>query len=115
MATPDHHGRTALVGETQDGLRDSQLYAVVLDRFGAVEDVIPAGAVDSAAALPVAVRLPDAQGWMVAAHGSEIAFRTTADKAWQPVGANAALLPNLATQVRLTRSVGEPVTVDLGS
>lgn len=56
--------------------------------------------------LPVRYRLPDGQGWLVAAYGKALSYRTDGD--WHDVGRDAALLPDNATQVR----VGDQV-VDL--
>jgi len=106
-------GRTALVGEIQDGTRDSRLYAVLLAPDGKPDDVVSGGDIDPTSALPVALRLPDAQGWIAAVYGAAIQYRTSADGAWQPGGDNAALLPSDATHAQVSRPDSKPEIVDL--
>jgi hypothetical protein len=53
--------------------------------------------------LPIAVRLPDSQGWVVAAKGHPLSYRTDGD--WRSVGNDAALLPDDATQVKVGDTV----------
>jgi predicted ribosomally synthesized peptide with SipW-like signal peptide len=53
--------------------------------------------------LPIAVRLPDGQGWIVAAKDQPLSYRTNGD--WRSAGTNAALLPDDATQVKVGDTV----------
>ncbi|MBF9129582.1 hypothetical protein I0C86_11490 [Plantactinospora sp. S1510] len=106
-------GRTALVGEYQQGNDASRLYAVLVDRAGQVQDVRYGGQVNLGAPLPVAIRMPDAQGWVVAAYGSHLRYRSGPDGQWLDGGADAALLPDNAIQVQVTPSNGTPIEVAL--
>ncbi|WP_162788463.1 hypothetical protein [Amycolatopsis albispora] len=54
---------------------------------------------DPAAALPVRLRLPDGQGWVVAAKGARLDYRT--GEAREGDFADAALIPDAATQVQI--------------
>ncbi|MGX7824692.1 hypothetical protein ACTG9Q_06340 [Actinokineospora sp. 24-640] len=61
------------------------------------------------------MRLPDGQGWVVAQHGASLAFRPTEDARWQPLGANAALVPDVdGGQVEVSTPGKDPVVVTLG-
>jgi len=108
---PDN--RTAIVGETQEDSQESRLYTVLLKSDGSVERVLSGGVARFSAALPVVVRLPDGAGWVVAAYQWSLEFRTAAGPDWQPAGTNAALLPDAATQVRVTRPGAQPTVVTL--
>ena len=77
----------------------SRAYVVLLPRSGPAT-VIDGGPVDRRSSLPVQVRLPDRQGWLVAAKGAQLAWRTGSG-AWTPAGRNAALLPAAATEVQV--------------
>lgn len=98
-------GRTAVVSEVQQGQHPSRLYAVLLDSTGKVQAVRAGSVVDPEAKLPVALRLPDAQGWVVAAYGSQLRYRTSSGGPWQDGGDNAALLPDAATEVQVGETV----------
>jgi hypothetical protein len=104
-------GRTVVVSEVQEGQRPSRVYAVLI---GTDKNVLRGDVIDLNAALPVALRLPDAQGWVVAAYSSHLRYRISAQTPWVDVGSNAALLPDQAAQVEVTGPSGLPaVTVDL--
>jgi hypothetical protein len=98
-------GRTALLGEFIQDLNDAELFAVLLDSGGAVIEVLPGGAVNSQEAVPVRMRMPVGQGWVVAAYGSSLAYRTSSGGAWIGAGKDAALLPDTATEVRAGTAV----------
>ncbi|MEV0156893.1 hypothetical protein AB0H57_24620 [Micromonospora sp. NPDC050686] len=68
-------------------------------RFGPVIAVY-GDEVDPTAPLPVAVRLPDGRGWLVARKDARLSYLGT-DGRWHPAGRHAALLPPTATRVRL--------------
>ncbi|MFJ8578540.1 hypothetical protein [Micromonospora sp. NPDC093277] len=56
--------------------------------------------VDPNAPLPVAVRLPDERGWLVARKDTTLSYLDEQGK-WQPAGRNATLLPAVTTRVRV--------------
>jgi hypothetical protein len=99
-------GRTALLSEIYQESDPGLVFAVLLDATGAVDAVIPGGPADRDAPVPVRVRLPDAQGWLVAAYGSSLAYRTPGGGAWVEAGRDAALLPDTATEVRAVADGG---------
>jgi hypothetical protein len=105
-------GRVALVSELQLGNDPSQIYAVLLKPDGSVDRVIAGGVVDPVSPLPVRLRMPDRQGWVVADYGAALSYRTAPNAAWQDAGYNAALLPDDVTEVRVTRH-GTPTPVAL--
>jgi hypothetical protein len=97
-------GRVAVVSELQMGNDASQIYAVLLKPDGSVDRVVPGGVVDPASPLPVRLRLPDRQGWVAAHYGGALSYRTGPNAAWRDAGHNAALLPDNATEVLVTRN-----------
>jgi hypothetical protein len=70
------------------------------------------GFADPRGPMPVQVRLPGAQGIVIACQGAELCYRVKAG-AWLPVGPDAALVPAAATRARATRPGGRSTTVDL--
>jgi hypothetical protein len=69
-----------------------------------------AGPLDASAPLPVAVRLPDARGWVIAAPRAELAYRAPGSAVWTQAGAQAALLPDAdAWEIRVTTKAGQRV------
>ncbi|HEY0637361.1 MAG TPA: hypothetical protein VGD67_06920, partial [Pseudonocardiaceae bacterium] len=109
LGLPD--GRPAWVSEWQVDGDASRLFIVIGE--GAARQVYDGGPVDPSAALPVRLRMPDGQGWFVANQGRRFAFRTTPDIEWIDAGQDAVLLPEYATEVRLTMPGGEPVVLPL--
>jgi hypothetical protein len=107
-------GRTAIVGQRQEDERPSRLFAVLKAADGSVQAVLPGGDVDPKAALPVKIHMPDEQGWVVAAYGAALRYRTTPGGPWTDAGRNAALLPDAAIEVEVTRDGQPPVAVRLG-
>jgi hypothetical protein len=89
-------GRVAVLGNNQTGGSPSRLYAVLVDAGGA-RSVVPGDEVDAKAVLPVRFRLPDEQGWVVAAKDQPLSYRL--NDAWIGAGTGAALIPDMATQV----------------
>jgi hypothetical protein len=61
---------------------------------------------------PIQVRLPGAQGVVIAAEGAELCYRVRTG-AWLPVGPDAALIPAAATQARATWPDGRSQAVPL--
>ena len=91
----------------------SRFYAVIQSPDGTPVSVTYGGPIDRDAALPAKVRLPDGQGWIVAAYGSSLAFRADEEAQWQPLGKDAALVPDTG-QVQVSTPGKEPVVVNLG-
>jgi hypothetical protein len=99
--TPDGQ---RLVATDMAALADpSRAYVVLLARSG-LATVVDGGPVDRRSSLPIQVRLPDRQGWLVAAKGTQLAWRTGSG-AWTSAGRNAALLPAAATEVQVNGQV----------
>lgn len=92
-------GRTMIVGPYQELDNPAYLFTVLVRAGGAVEKVARGPAVDPDAVLPVRVRLPGGQGWVVAAQGHQLTHRTGG--AWSAPVADAALVPDATTQVRV--------------
>ncbi len=105
-------GTTVIVGEVQEDEDPSQIYALTIAAAGEPVRVQIGGTVEPSAALPVAIRLDGGHGWVVAAYGSALAYRTTVEGVWTDAGTDAALLPEDATQVRVTHS-GREVVVSI--
>ncbi|SBT48795.1 hypothetical protein [Micromonospora narathiwatensis] len=68
-------------------------------RFGPVISVY-GDEVDATATLPVAVRLPDERGWLVARKDATLSYLDQHGR-WQSAGRHAALLPATTTRVRV--------------
>jgi hypothetical protein len=103
-ATPD--GRQFLASEIRLENDPSHAYALV------GTDLVAGPQIDPHTVLPVAVALPDAQGWVVAAIGATLKYRIRSG-AWVSAGRDAALLPASATAVQVTAKGGAPVVVNL--
>jgi hypothetical protein len=106
-ALPD--GRGFVVADAQIGNDPSYLYGAIWDH-GKRTDLY-GGKVDPTAVLPVKLRFPDGQGWLVAAKGATFQYLTDT---WHDAGSNAALVPAGATQVRVTPAGKQPTVVSLG-
>lgn len=107
-ALPD--GRAFVVGDGQIGNDPSYLYGAVVDHGR--QTTLYGGKVDPTAVLPVRLRFPDGQGWLVAAKGAAFRYRTGTG-GWRAAGTNAALLPAGASQVEVTPAGGQPVVAPL--
>ncbi|MFU8854126.1 hypothetical protein ACNAW0_24545 [Micromonospora sp. SL1-18] len=68
-------------------------------RFGPVISVY-SDEVDPKAPLPVAVRLPDERGWLVARKDATLSYLDEHGR-WRPAGRHAALVPATTTRVRV--------------
>jgi len=106
-------GRTAWVGELQQERDASRLFALVMRPDGSVGTVVPGDTVRPEDAIPVRMRMPDGQGWVVAAYGAELSYRTAPDGRWRAAGRDAALLPDGAVAVRVDRDGRAPAEADL--
>jgi hypothetical protein len=71
-------------------------------------EVVASVRVQSGAALPVRLRLPDGHGVLVAAEGARLRYRE-AGGTWLPAGQHAALLPARAAEVEVDRGSGPQV------
>jgi hypothetical protein len=92
-------GRTMIVGAYEEGDNPEYLYLVLVRADGSVEKVTRGPQAKPVGALPVRVRLPGGQGWVVAAMSHQLSYRT--DGAWSTPVTSAALLPDATTQVRV--------------
>jgi len=99
-------GRTMIVGSYQELDNPAYLFTVLVRADGSVEKVTRGPVADPDAVLPVGVRLPDGQGWVVAAVGHQL--RHNAGGAWSAPVADAALVPDASTDVRVD---GQDVTL----
>ncbi|MCP3798257.1 hypothetical protein NLX83_03200 [Allokutzneria sp. A3M-2-11 16] len=108
-ALPD--GRTVGVTE-RFADSSSHLYAVLLPgdkqsqeklvRGEKVQQTVVYGGRTDQKAGHVLMRLPDRQGWIVASQGAVMRYRV-GNQPWVPLGGDAALLPDAATEVQLSR------------
>lgn len=107
--TPD--GRRLWV-QVEASYDDPARVLAVLGRPRAQPRVIYGGMIGRREPLAVRLRLPERQGVVVAAQDAVLRYRT-AGGSWQPVAGDAALLPDAATQVQVTRGAAAPVVVAL--
>lgn len=103
-------GRTAWVTEYQQDSSPSRVYAVIGNGWR----VVDGGPVDAAAPLPVKIKMPYRLGWVVAADGAVLRYRTGDDGPWIGDSRDAALLPYQATEVEVAHPGRAPVVVPLG-
>ena len=96
-------GDLVVVGEYQQGPRPSALYAVVLRPDGTPERVLRGSEVKPSEV--AVVRLPDNQGWVAAAEGRKLRFRTSTAGDWQGSDTSATLIPDDAVQVQVDAQV----------
>lgn len=84
------------VGEHQLDTDPTHLYAVLKPKTGKARIVTggePARSTPLPAALPVQIKLPDNQGWAVAAEGATLSYRY-GDGQWSAPSTNALLIPH---------------------
>jgi len=72
----------------------------IVQHNGKRQDVY-GGTYDKKSALSVQVRLPDQQGWVIARKGATLAYQT-GDSQWHAATSEGALIPDNATQVKVT-------------
>ena len=110
------YGKTAdgsqlVIGELALDTDPTRLYAVLKNSAGTIK-VVPGGEPDKAAVLPVALHLPDGQGWAVARKGAQLRYRVDGG-AWSRPRANAVLVPEgTGAEVKVTVD-DKTQTVDL--
>lgn len=105
-------GNTVIVGEELVGVT-GRLYAVTVDQRLHVLGVAYGGSIDPTSPLPVRVRLPGGNGWLVAAYGSLISAQTNLDEAAESAVALAPAGTVLAVVPDGQPSGGQPFTVTL--
>ncbi|MGW0516287.1 hypothetical protein [Crossiella sp. NPDC003009] len=103
--------RSLYVTEIADG-GPTRIYGVLVRLDGSVETVRYGGP-GKRAALPVQLRLPGAEGWLVAQQHAGLRWRTGPDAPWQAAGQEVAVLPGNAREVEVTVG-GRPERVALG-
>jgi hypothetical protein len=104
-ATPD--GRRLVATDLAAAGDPSRAYVVLTDDAGR-STVTAGGPIGRGDSVPVRVRLPDGQGWLVAAKGSALSWRTGTGP-WTTAGTDAALLPATATEVRADTDPATPL------
>ncbi|SDM53849.1 hypothetical protein [Allokutzneria albata] len=105
-ALPD--GRTAIVGE--EPINGAVHIYAVLYRGDVVDQVLYGAPTGGGSALPVQLRLPDGQGWIVARQGGRLQWRSDTGQ-WNGLPGDAALIPDTATTVQVVAP--ELATVDV--
>jgi hypothetical protein len=100
------NGSRLVVGEFAMDTDATRVYAVLQSPTGKTE-VVPGGIPDPSAPLPVTIRLPNDQGWVVARRGARLSSRV-GDGAWSTPRENAALVaenPKTEAKVEVAGSV----------
>ncbi|WP_329004296.1 hypothetical protein OHA18_12960 [Kribbella sp. NBC_00709] len=85
------NGTAVYLGEQALDSDPTHVYAVLKPKTGKPRIVL-GGVPDAAAALPVAIELPDGQGWAVAHKDAQLSYRYDGG-AWSPARSNALLVP----------------------
>lgn len=95
-------GSTVLLSELQLDPDPTHVYAVITPKGGKAK-VVPGGVPDPKQPLPVTVKLPDGQGWAVAAKDAGLSYRF-GKGTWSAVRQNATLVPaGVKAEVKVTR------------
>jgi hypothetical protein len=96
------NGSKVLLSELQIDPDPTHLYAVVTPANGGKPKIVPGGVPDPKATLPVQVKLPDGQGWAVAANEAKLSYRFGTG-AWSTPRDNAVLVPGgVKAEVKVT-------------
>lgn len=85
------NGTAVYIGEQALDSDPTHVYAVLKPKTGKAR-IVPGGVPDASAALPVAIELPDDQGWAVARKDAQLSYRYDGG-AWSPARPNALLVP----------------------
>ncbi|HET9141164.1 hypothetical protein, partial [Actinophytocola sp.] len=96
-------GRTVIVSEIVEDARPSRIFAVLLNPDGSVSDAVRGDQPDPSVPLPVHLRLPDHQGWIVADYGAALRYRAIPGGPLLDAARDAALVPDTALQVEVSR------------
>ncbi|MFC9694645.1 hypothetical protein ACFTSF_39225 [Kribbella sp. NPDC056951] len=86
------NGSSVYLGEQQIDTDASRVYAVLQPAKGKAQ-IIGGGEPNRGAALPVQIRLPDNQGWAVAAKDATLSYRY-GEGAWSATSKHALLIPH---------------------
>lgn len=98
-------GRTLILSEYQELDNPAYVFSVLIRPDGSVETVTRVLQIDPATPEPVVARAPDNQGWVVAAWGQQISYRTATTGSWEALGTSAALVPNDAVELKVGDAV----------
>ena len=94
-------GSQVLLGEHALDTDPSRVYAVLKTRTGKTT-IIPGGIPDRNATLPVCIKLPNAQGWALAAKDATLTYRLN-NGSWSTPRKDALLVPDASTaEVKVT-------------
>ncbi|MFC6158307.1 hypothetical protein [Kribbella jiaozuonensis] len=85
------NGTAVYLGEQALDNDPTHLYAVLKPKTGNLR-IVGGGVPDAATALPVAIKLPDNQGWAVARKDAQLSYRYDGGT-WSPARSNALLVP----------------------
>ncbi|HVK22514.1 MAG TPA: hypothetical protein VM677_14240 [Actinokineospora sp.] len=103
-------GRSLVGFEYVPDFTGSRFYAAITDRSGKVESITYGGRLNKDT-VSAKVRLDE--GWLVAAYGATLRYRTAPNAPWTAAGRDAALLPTTATQLEVTVDGQTPKVVTL--
>ncbi len=85
------NGTSVYLGEQQLDADPTHVYAVLKPKAGKAR-IVHGGVPDKSAVLPVAIKLPDGQGWAVARRDARLSYRYDGGS-WTPARSNALLVP----------------------
>ncbi|MFD3404265.1 hypothetical protein ACFWUU_26490 [Kribbella sp. NPDC058693] len=85
------NGTAVYLGEQALDNDPTHLYAVLKPKTGNLR-IVGGGVPNAASALPVAIKLPDNQGWAVARKDAQLSYRYDGGT-WSPARSNALLVP----------------------
>jgi hypothetical protein len=86
-------GSAVYAGEQQLDTDPAHVYAVLKPKTGKAR-IIHGGVPDRTAVLPVRIKLPDGQGWVVAAKGATLSYRYGDQGGWLGARQNALVVPD---------------------
>ncbi|WP_432884036.1 hypothetical protein ACQPYH_43070 [Kribbella sp. CA-245084] len=84
-------GTAVYIGEQALDNDPTHVYAVLKPKTGKLR-IVHGGVPEASAALPVAIKLPDNQGWAVARKDAQLSYRYDGGT-WNPARSNALLVP----------------------
>jgi hypothetical protein len=98
-------GRTLILSEYQELDHPAYVFTVLMRPDGSIETVTRVKEIDPTSTEPVIAPAPDGQGWVVAAWGQQISYRTSAEGSWTDLGTSAALVPADGVEIKVTDTV----------
>lgn len=98
-------GRTLILSQHQELDNPAWVFSVLMRPDGSIETVTRVTEIDPASTMPVIAQAPDGQGWVVAAWGEPISYRTSTAGSWENLGTSAALVPADAVEIRAGEQV----------